>query len=170
MIDGGEMQLSIQHQELNIRRFIESDRDDFINLVQHPLCMKYSITGVLSEQQACDYFEQLINNQKLKMYVIEDLSDATVIGFTGLQDCFIDQNIEPSFILKLLPDIHQHQDLRPLLQQLIKKLIPLYQLTHLQSVVSQKNSLNMQLMSDLNFERKKSIICRGIPSYLYIRS
>jgi len=161
------MTIFIKHHQLSIRPFIESDKNDFIDILQHKACMKYSITGVLSKQQADDCFNLFISNKKHKMYAIEDLDSSTVIGCTGLQDCFVDEAIEPSFILRLLPDFHAHQDLLPVLQPFIKQLISLYQLPHLQAVVAQNNQFSTQLMSDLNFEKVKAITCRGIASNLH---
>ena len=161
------MSLFIEHQQLSVRPFTAEDKQDFVQLVQHPLCMKYSITGVLSEQQASDCFDTLLNNKKHKMYAIQCVKSGLVIGCTGLQDCFVDQQIEPSFILRLLPDFHEHQDLLPTLTLLVEQLISLYQLPGLQTVISQKNHPNMQLMSALNFQKTKEVTCRGIASYLY---
>ncbi|MGJ8581228.1 MAG: GNAT family N-acetyltransferase, partial [Psychromonas sp.] len=161
------MSLFIEHQQLSVRPFTAEDKQDFVQLVQHPLCMKYSITGILSEQQANDCFDTLLNNKKHKMYAIQCIKSGFVIGCTGLQDCFIDEKIEPSFILRLLPDFHDHQDLLPTLTLLIEQLLLRYQLPELQTVISQKNQLNMQLMSALQFRKTKAVTCRGIASYLY---
>jgi len=161
------MPLFIQHQQLSIRRFIASDKKDFIGLVQHPLCMKYSLTGVLSSQQASDFFDSLMNNKKHKMYAIEEAETGIVIGCTGLQDCFIENDICVVFTLRLLPEFNQHQDLDPILQQLIDQLITLHQLPKLQAIVAKNNQFNMQLLSNLNFEKVKTVKCRGIDSYLY---
>ena len=161
------MTIFVKHHQLSIRPFVESDKSDFIDILQHRACMKYSITGVLSKQQADDCFNMFISNKKHKMYAIEDLNNGTVIGCTGLQDCFIDETVEPSFILRLLPDFHYHQDLLPVLQPFIKQLIVLYQLPYLQAVVAKNNQFSTQLMADLNFEKIKAITCRGIDSYLH---
>jgi len=161
------MSLFIEYQQLSVRPFTAEDKQDFVQLVQHPLCMKYSITGVLSEQQANDCFDTLLNNKKHKMYAIQCINSGFVIGCSGLQDCFIDEQIEPSFIIRLLPDFHHHQDLLPTLALLVKQLLAVYKLSELQTVISQKNQVNMQLMTALNFEKTKEVTCRGIASYLY---
>lgn len=161
------MEIFAQHQQLSIRGFVLSDKRDFINLLQNPLCMKYSTTGILSEQQASDYFELLIKNKKNKIYAIEERTKSTVIGCAGLQECCIEYDISASFFLRLLPAFQYHLDLHPLLQQFIDNLISLYQLPSLQAVVAQTNEFNIQLMSALNFEKLKGMNCRGIESYLY---
>lgn len=161
------MQLFIQYQQLNIRRFSVSDKNDFIGLVQHPACMKYSMTGVLSSQQASDCFDTLMNNKKHKMYAIEEAVTGLVIGCAGLQDCFIEDDICVAFTLRLLPEFNQHKDLHPILEQLIEQLISLHNLPQLQAVVAKNNQFNIQLISTLNFEKIKAVTCRGIDSYLY---
>lgn len=161
------MPLFIEHQQLNIRRFVDEDKNDFISLVQHPLCMKYSMTGVLSEQQASKFFDTLMQNKKHKMYAIEEAETGLVIGCTGLQDCFIEEDLCIVFTLRLLPEFNQHQDLHPALKQLIQQLTSLHQLPKLQAVVAKKNQFIMQLLADLSFEKVKVVTCRGIDSYLY---
>ena len=161
------MQIFTQHQQLCIRRFLRADKNDFIQIVQHPLCMKYSAAGVLSKQQANVFFESLADNKMHKMYAIEESVSGRVIGCTGLQECCVEYDSSASFVLCLLPEFNQHQDLHPLLLQFVDNLISLYQLPYLQAIVAQKNHFNMRLLSDLNFKRVKSITCQTINSYLY---
>jgi RimJ/RimL family protein N-acetyltransferase len=161
------MPLLIQHRQLSVRHIIEADKAGFIDLVQHPMCMKYSMTGVLSEQQAIACFDKLLSNKKHKMYVIEAVNQGEIIGCTGLQDCYVDDEIEPSFILRLLPDFHDHEDLLPLVSLLIEQLRSVYQLPLLQVVVAKNNQFIIQLISELKFTKVKSITCRGIQSHLY---
>lgn len=161
------MSLIILHNQLSVRQFVASDKDDFIHIVQHPYCMKYSMTGKLSESQAVTCFEKLMNNKKHKMYAIEDTEKGGLIGCTGLQDCYIDDEIESSFILRLLPEIYQHPDLLPLLTLLVKELLSVYELQQLQVIVAKNNQFTAQLITELNFEKIKSTTCRGIHSDLY---
>ena len=161
------MQISVQHQQLTIRHFINSDKNDFIHIVQHPLCMKYSAAGVLSKQQANACFESLSSSKKNRMYAIEESVNRRVIGCTGLQECCVEYDASASFVLCLLPEFNQHQDLHPLLLQFVDHLISLHQLPYLQAIVAQKNHFNMQLLSDLNFKRVQPITCQNIDSYLY---
>lgn len=164
---GGDMKLLAQYKQLNVRHFSISDKHDFIHLVQHPLCMKYSSTGVLSEQQANEFFDAILCNKKHYMYAIEDASQGSIIGCTGLQECCIEDDINSYFILRLLPEYQHHQDINTVLLRLINNLIYLHELPQLQTVIAKNNHFSLQRMSDLNFKKIKSMTCRGIDSYLY---